>query len=226
MYTNTSDGVSEYIQQSVCAANPQQIQQQNEVADECTQNPFHTCLNDILMRYPSWSNRINDIENSDEAGYRDDRQDIAKALQKDTVVKTQDNSQLIDNIEMYARERAIITQSLNARLGLEPTSLPEAQVATAATVHQDQLTTKIPTHLSRMTLGIGQNEELDDYDDEDEELYQVDSPTDIHTPPDNLGDNENNEPDTNAHKRGRRNYAKPDMVRKAMTKQRQAEILR
>ena len=44
MYTNTFDGISEYIQQSVCTANPQQIQQQDELVDEHTQNPFHTCL--------------------------------------------------------------------------------------------------------------------------------------------------------------------------------------
>ena len=178
------------------------------------------------MRYPSWSpswfNDIDDKENADEAGYRDNRQDIANSWQKDT----QDNSQVIDNIEVYARDRAIITQSLNARLGLEPISLLGAQAVSVATVHQDELTTKIPTHLSRMTLGIGQNDNTDDYDNEDEGLYQVDSLTGIHTPPDSSDDNENSEPDNSAQKRGRRNTAELDMARNAMPTQRQAEIER
>ena len=43
----------------------------------------------------------NDIENINKAKYRENRQDIQNAWQKDTPVKTQDNRQVLDNIEAY-----------------------------------------------------------------------------------------------------------------------------
>ena len=42
-------------------------------------------------------------------------------------VKTQDNRQVLDNIEAYTRNRLNITQYYNNRLGLTEISLPGAQ---------------------------------------------------------------------------------------------------
>ena len=52
-----------------------------------------------LTEYPAWSTDINDIENTNEAQYRSDRQDILTAWQKDTPIKTPDNRQVLDNLE-------------------------------------------------------------------------------------------------------------------------------
>ena len=57
-------------------------------------------------------------------------------------------------------------------------------------------------------------------------MYQVDGTADIQTPTDNSEDNEDTEPDNNAYKRQRKTYAPADIVRKDMTKQRQAEVLK
>ena len=48
----------------------------------------------------------------------------------------------------------------------------------------------------------------------------------VQTPTDNSDDNEDNEPDNNACKRQRKAYAPDDTVRKEMTKQRQADLLK
>ena len=92
-------------------------------------------------------------------------------------------------------------------------------------VQSDQLTTNIPTHLSN-SIATGQQDDSDYQDNREEELYQVDGNTDIHTPTDNSDDNEDNEPDNNALKRQRKTYTPADTVRKEMTKQRQAEVLK
>ena len=44
----------------------------------------------------------------------------------------------------------------------------------------------------------GQQDDFNYQDNREEELYQVDSTTDIQTPTDNSDDNEDNEPDNNA----------------------------
>ena len=49
---------------------------------------------------------------------------------------------------------------------------------------------------------------------------------DIQTPTDNSDDDEDNVPDNNAHERQRKVYVPADTVRKDMTKQRQAEVLK
>ena len=43
----------------------------------------------------------NDIVNTNQAQYRKNRQDILNTWQTDTPVKTQDNRQVLDNIEAY-----------------------------------------------------------------------------------------------------------------------------
>ena len=116
-------------------------------------------------------------------------------------------------------------QSLNNRLGLGKSSLLGAQPVTVATVQCDQLTTNIPTHLSNR-IATGQLDDSDYQNDREEELCQVDGTMDIQTPTDNSDDNENDEPDNNACKRQRKKYAPADTVRKEMTKQRQADLLK
>ena len=92
-------------------------------------------------------------------------------------------------------------------------------------VQSDQLTTDIPNH-SPNSIATGQQDDFDYQDDREEELYQVDGTTDLHTPTDNSDDNEDNEPDNNACKRKRKTYAPADTLRKQMAKQRQAEVLK
>ena len=55
---------------------------------------YNACFNDILTEYPAWSTDTNDIENTNEAQYRSDRQ-------KDIPVKMPDNRQVLDNLEAY-----------------------------------------------------------------------------------------------------------------------------
>ena len=93
-------------------------------------------------------------------------------------------------------------------------------------VQYDQLTTKIPTHLSNMTIGTGQIDDLDDQGNREEKLHQVDGPIDIHTPTDDSDENKNGEQGNNTQKRPRQQYAPADTVRKEMTEQRQVDILK
>ena len=72
----------------------------------------------------------------------------------------------------------------------------------------------------------GQQDDYDYQDDREEHLYQVDGTMNMQTPTDNSEDDENTEPDKNARKRQRKIYAPADIVRKDMTKLRQAEVLK
>ena len=92
-------------------------------------------------------------------------------------------------------------------------------------VQSNQLTTNIPNHFPN-SIATGQQDDSDYQDNRAEELYQVDGTMDIQTPTDNLDDKEDNEPDNNTHKRQRKIYAPADTIRKEMTKQRQAEVLK
>ena len=75
---------------------------QHEVdAENCTKIPYHTHFNDVLTEYPAWSTDTNDMENTNEAQYKENRQDILNAWQTDTPVKTPANRQVLDNIEAY-----------------------------------------------------------------------------------------------------------------------------
>ena len=81
---------------------PVLVSDQHEAnAENCTQLPYHAHFNDILTEYPAWSTDANDIENTNQAQCRSDRQEILIAWQKDTPIKTSDNGQILDNIEAY-----------------------------------------------------------------------------------------------------------------------------
>ena len=99
-----------------------------------------------MTEYPAWSTDTNDIENTNKAQYRSDRQDILTAWLKDTPVKTPDNRQVSGNLEAYVQDKLNITKSLNDRLGLTESSFLVAQSVTVAMVMSDQLTTRIPNN--------------------------------------------------------------------------------
>ena len=92
-------------------------------------------------------------------------------------------------------------------------------------VQSDQLTTNIPNNSPNNT-EIGQQDDYDYQNDREEYLYQVDGTMDIHTPTDHSTDDEDTEPDYNACKRQRKIYAPADTIRKDMTKQRPAQLLK
>ena len=97
MCNNTLDGVSAYVQQSVCNSPVPVSDQQEANAENCTQLPYHAHFNDILTEYPAWSNDTNDTENTNPDQYRSHRQEILTAWQKDTPIKMPDNRQVLDN---------------------------------------------------------------------------------------------------------------------------------
>ena len=101
MYNITLDGVSASVQQSVCNSSAPLSDQHDANAENHTKLPYHAHLNDILTEYPAWSVDANDTENTNQAQYRSDRQDILTAWQKDTPIKTPDNRQVLDNLEAY-----------------------------------------------------------------------------------------------------------------------------
>ena len=92
-------------------------------------------------------------------------------------------------------------------------------------MQSDQLTTDIPNHLPN-SIVTGQQDDYDHRDNREEDLYQVDGTMDIQTPNDNSDDNEDNEPDNTAVERQRKTYATANTVRKEMTKQRRADVLK
>ena len=100
-----------------------------------------------------------------------------------------------------------------------------AQTVTVATMQSNQLTTRIPNSSPNST-EISQQDDNDYLDDNKEYLYQVDGTTNIHTPTDHSTDDEDTEPDNNTHKRQRKTYTPADTIRKDLTKQRQAQILK
>ena len=98
------------------------------------------------------------------------------------------------------QDKLSIFRSLHYRLGLTENSLLGAQTITVAMVQSNQLTTRIPKYLPN-NIGIGQQNDNDYLDDREDCLYQVDGTTDIHTPTNHSIDDEDTEPDNNAHKR-------------------------
>ena len=79
MYNITLDGVSAYTQQQVCNPPIQSTDQHDVNAKNHTQVLYHAHFNDILTEYPAWSTDTNDIESTNEAQYRENRQDILNA---------------------------------------------------------------------------------------------------------------------------------------------------
>ena len=92
-------------------------------------------------------------------------------------------------------------------------------------VQSNQLATDIPNH-SPNSIVTGQQDDYDYQDDREEDLYQVDGTTDVQTPNDNSDDNEDNKPDNTAGKSQRKTDATANTIRKEMTKQRHADVLK
>ena len=92
MYNNTFDDVSAQVQQPACNLPAHTIDQHDANAENHTHLSHHTHCNDILTEYPAWSVDTNDMENTNSVQYSSRRQDILIAWQKDTPVKTLDNS--------------------------------------------------------------------------------------------------------------------------------------
>ena len=132
---------------------------------------------------------------------------------------------MLDNPEAYVPDKLNITKYLSNRLGLTDSSLPGAQPVTVARVQSNQLTTNIPNNSPNSTQ-IGQQDDYAYQDDRDEYLYQVDGTTEIHTPTDHSADDEDTEPDNNASKIQRKTYTPAYTIRKDLTKQRQAQLLK
>ena len=101
MYNNTLDGISAYIWQHVYKPQMQSTDQHDINAENHTQVPYHTCIGNILTKYPAWSTDTNDIANTNEAKDRENRQDVLNAWQTGTPEKTKDNRQVLDNIDVY-----------------------------------------------------------------------------------------------------------------------------
>ena len=99
MYNNTLEGVSAYVQQPVCDPPVQSTDQHDANIENHTQLPYNAHFNDILTEYPVWCTNTNDIEDTNEAQYRSNRQDILTAWQKDIPIKMPDNRQVLDNLE-------------------------------------------------------------------------------------------------------------------------------
>ena len=85
----------------MCNSPVQLSDQQDGNAENHTQLPYHVHFNDILTECPAWSTDVNNIENTNQAQYRSDRQEILTAWQKDTPIRTSDNRQVLDNLEAY-----------------------------------------------------------------------------------------------------------------------------
>ena len=99
-----------------------------------------------MTLYPPWSTHTNDRCDNNQVASDRNRKEIQDELYKDTPVKTKNNKLYIDNIDVYNRDRVLITKSLSDRLGLGQNSLPGAQQVRVAVKHTDQMT-EIPEHL-------------------------------------------------------------------------------
>ena len=226
MYSNLLHSVSACVQQNMCRQQLPMVNQHDDNTANHTQILHDHNADDIMTEYPSWSTETDDIENTNLANYKDTRREILTVWQKDTPVKIQDNSQVLHNVQAYARDRLNIAQSLNHRLGLGKVSLLGAQEITVATVQADPKTTEDVNAFLNMSLGLGESENNDiDYDRE-EELLQVDGTADSQLDIDNSHDIENNDNDNNAHKKPRKQYAEADVIRKQMTKDRKVQLLK
>ena len=182
MYNNTFDGISDDFKNAMYPIQPQLDKDEDDEEEAESPSNLDSCLHDIMAQYPFWLTNTNDMENIDEACNVENRQVIAQALEKDTPVKTNDNRLLIDNVDRYTHDRQAISYLLDEKLGLGQFSLLGAQQVTVATVQHTHLPTGFPHHIPHLSLDLGQNNDSDDRDYVDEELYQVDGPTDICTP--------------------------------------------
>ena len=107
---------------------------------------------DIMTLYPPWSPDTNDRCDINQIVNDRSRNEIQDKLYKDTLVKTEINKPYIDNIDVYNRDRALITKSFSDRLGLDQNSLLGAQQVRVAVKHTDQAR-ELSEHLRRISLG-------------------------------------------------------------------------
>ena len=103
-----------------------------------TENAIDNDIVDIMTLYPPWSPDTNDRCDNNEVASDRIRKEIQDELYKDTPVKTENNKLYIDNIDVYNRNRALITKSLSDRLGLGQNSLLGAHEVRVAVEHTDQ----------------------------------------------------------------------------------------
>ena len=125
---------------------PQGQQVEQPEAVNSAENAIDNDVVDIVTLYPTWSTDTNDIGDDNQVASNRNRKEIQYELYKDTPVKTESNKPYIDNIDVYNRDRALITKSLSDRLGLGQNSLLGAPQISIVTKHTDQMT-DIPEHL-------------------------------------------------------------------------------
>ena len=106
---------------------------------------------DIMTLYPPWSLDTNDRCDITQIANDKSIKEIQDKFYKDTPIKTEINKPFIDNIDVYNRDRALITKSLSDRLDLGQNSLPGAQQVRVAIKHTDQ-SIEFPEHLRRIRL--------------------------------------------------------------------------
>ena len=174
--THDFDRVSDYNDNGLTPLQGQKDEQPEAV--NSAENAIEIDAIDILTGYPSWSTDTCDMCDNNEVICDRNRKEIQDELCKDTPVKTEDNKPYIDNIDVYNRDRALITQSLSNRLGLGQNSLLGAQQVRVATKHTDQMA-DIPDHLRQISLG--EETESTSYKETDRNRYiipQVDGTVD------------------------------------------------
>ena len=100
-------------------------------------NAFDDDVVDIMTLYPPWLLDTNDRCDITQIAYDKSIKEIQDKLYKDTPAITEINKPYIDNIDVYNRDRALITKSLSDRLDLGQNSLPGAQQGRVAVKHMD-----------------------------------------------------------------------------------------
>ena len=116
------------------------------------ENAIHDDIIDIMTIYPPWSTDTDDLNDINQMTSYNSMKDIRDELCKDTPQKTEINKPYIDNIDVYNRDRQLITTSLSNKLNLSQNSLPGAQQVRVAVKHTGQ-TSEFPEHLRQISLG-------------------------------------------------------------------------
>ena len=111
--THDFDRVSDFHDNGLTPLQGQQDEQPEALNN--TENAIDNDVVDILTLYPSWSTDTNDMGHNNQVASNRNRKEIQDELYKDTPVKTENNKPYIDNIDVYNRDRALITKSLSDR---------------------------------------------------------------------------------------------------------------
>ena len=126
---------------------PLQGQEDDQPVEVTTpENAIDDDVIDIRTIYPPWSPDTNDICDIIQITNDKSMKDIRDEIYKDTPVKTEINKPYIDNIDVYNRDRHLITTSLGDRLDLGQNSFLGAQQVRVAVKHTDQIP-EFPEHL-------------------------------------------------------------------------------